>query len=170
MRVFFFWFSSLFIMNCSYAAISNSNTTKDTILTGHSPKDSLIAINYRMIPEVARYASRYKILSSVNSDYRPIFINYSLQNFIKKENFSDSALLNSLNLVNENMVEGKDLYSEIGYYNPFTEKELLYGVWRAQLTRSTSEGEIRQSVINGTNALDRNGLFRHGQRLFPVHN
>ena len=77
MRVIFLWLGSLFIMNCGYA----------------SPKDSLISINYRMLPEVTKYGPGYKILSNVNSDLRPVYVNYSLQNFIKKENFSDSTLL-----------------------------------------------------------------------------
>jgi len=167
MRVIFLWLGSLFILNCSYAAISNPDISKDTILISHTSKDSLIAFNYRMLPAVAKYAPRFKILSNVNSDYRPIFINYSLQNFIKKENFSDSALLNSLNRVNANMVSGKDLYTLIGDYNPFTEKELFYGVWRAQLTKSSSEAEIRQSVINGTNALIDLGYSDMARDFFP---
>jgi len=154
-------------MNCCSAAIINSNIAKDTILTGHYSKDSLISINYRMLPEVTKYGPGYKILSNVNDDYRPVFINYSLQNFIIRENFSDSSLLNSLNIVNANMVNGKDLYSQIGFYNPFTEKELFYGIWRAQLTKSSSEGEIRQSVIDGTNALIDLGYSDMACDFFP---
>ena len=65
------------------------------------------------------------------------------------------------------MVSGKDLFSVIGDYKPFTEKELLYGVWRARLTKSSSEGEIRQSVIDGTNALIDLGYSDMAHDFFP---
>ena len=52
-------------------------------------------------------------------------------------------------------------------YKPFTEKELLYGVWRARLSKSSSEGEIRQSVIDGTNALIDLGYSDISNDFFP---
>jgi hypothetical protein len=167
MRVSFFWLVSLFIVNCSFSQISNSNKTSDTISSHHFFKDSLICINYRMLPEVARYSSRYKILNSVNSDDRPIEINYSLQNFLKTQNYSDSSLLVCYNLVKENMTGGKGLYSDLASYSPVSEKELFYGIWRSQLTKSTSEDEIRQSMIDGTNTLIGKGYSDLGNDFLP---
>ena len=167
MRCFFFWIASLFIMNCSYSQISNSTTTSDTILRHHFFKDSLVSINYRMLPEFAKYGTRYIILKNVNTEYRPVEINYSLQNFLKAENYNDSSLLNGFYLVNENITQGKALYSELAPYKPINEKELFYGVWRNQLTKSSSEGEIQQSIINGTNTLIDLGYSDMANDFFP---
>jgi hypothetical protein len=120
-----------------------------------------------MLPEVARYSSRYKILNSVNSDDRPIEINYSLQNFLKTQNYSDSSLLVCYNLVKENMTGGKGLYSDLASYSPVSEKELFYGIWRSQLTKSNSEDEIRQSMIDGTNTLIGKGYSDLGNDFLP---
>lgn len=120
-----------------------------------------------MLPEVAKYGPRYNILKSVNSKYQPIEINYSLQNFLKTENYSDSSLFNGFNLVNGNMTPGKDLYSELAPYNSITQKDLFYGVWRNQLTKSSSENEIRQSMIDGTNTLIDLGYSDIGNDFLP---
>jgi hypothetical protein len=153
MRCFFFGFVSLFIMNYSYPLISNPEIASDTTGRHHNSKDSLICINYRMLPDLARYAPRYKILSSVNKDSRPININFSVQNFLKAENNGGSSLLDGYYLVNENMTQGNALYSELESFIPVAGKELAYGVWRNQLIKSSSENEIRQSITNGTNTL-----------------
>jgi hypothetical protein len=153
MRFAFFWLVSSLFVNCGYSQISNSNQAPDTITRSHSLKDSLICINFRMLPVVAKYAPRYKILNNVNSDFRPIEIDYSLQNFLKTQNYSDSSLFSSFNMVKGNMAYGKGLYSDLASYSPVTDKELFYGIWRSQLTKSSSEEEIRQSMIDGTNTL-----------------
>lgn len=120
-----------------------------------------------MLPEFAKYGTRYIILKNVNTEYRPVEINYSLQNFLKAENYNDSSLLNGFYLVNENMTEGKALYSELVPYNPINEKDLFYGVWRNQLTKSSSEGEIHQSIIEGTNTLINLGYSDMANDFFP---
>jgi hypothetical protein len=167
MRILFFWLVTIFIMNCSYSQTSNSNIDNDTILRHHFFKDSLICINYRMLPDIAKYGTRYNILNSVNSDYRPIEINYALQNFLINSNYSDSSLLHSYYMVNENMDVGKELNSELSQYNSITEKDLFYGVWRNQLTKSSSEEEIRQSIINGTRTLIDLGYSDLAKDFFP---
>jgi len=167
MRLLFFWLVTIFIMNCSYSQTSNSSIDNDTIVRNHFFKDSLLCFNYRMLPDVAKYSTRYKILKSVNSDYRPIEINYALQNFLMNRNYSDSSLLHSYYLVNENMAAGRELNSELSPYNSITEKDLFYGVWRNQLTKSSSEDEIRQSIIKGTNTLIDLGYSDIGKDFFP---
>ena len=138
MRVLFCLFFLLF-MNCSYSQISN--TDKPDI-----NKDSL-TITYRMLSEFSKYGNRYKVLNSVNTDYRPIEINYTIQNFLKTSN---SSLTNDYLLVNAGMQQGESLYPLLAPYNP-TGKEMFYGVWRSHLTGSSSEGEIQQTIIEGTN-------------------
>ena len=139
----------------------------DTVIRDHFFKDSLVSVNYRMLPEVAKYAPGYKILNSVNSDESPIEINYFLQNFLKAENYSDSILLNSFYLVKENMTKGKGLYSELASYNPISDKQLFYGIWRSQLTKSSSEFEISQSMKDGTNTLIELGYSDLGNDFLP---
>ena len=154
-------------MDCSYSQISNSEIASDTILRQHFFKDSLICINYRMLPDFTKYGTRYNILNSVNTSYRPIEINYSLQNFLKTENYGDSSLLKSFYLVNENRKSGKELYSDLAPYSPITEKEMFYGVWRTQLTKSSSDGEILKSIIDGTNTLIDLGYSDIGNDFLP---
>ena len=139
----------------------------DTILRDNIFSDPAICINYKKLPESSKYSPRYKILTNVNSSYRTIWIDYSLQDFLKTENYSDSSLLNSLNFVNENMTAGESLYGKLSAYDLITEKELLYGVWRNQITKSSSDAEIRQSIINGTNALINLGYSDMGNDFFP---
>jgi hypothetical protein len=167
MRAFSFYIVSLFIMNCCYSQISYSTNVSDTIVKRHLNKDSLICINYRMLPELAKYGPRFKILNNVNADTRPIDINHSLQDFLRTTNFNDSSLLKSFILVNENMKNGKELYSELTSYGTITEKALFYGVWRNQLTKSSSNDEIRQSIINGTNTLIDLGYSDLGNDFLP---
>jgi hypothetical protein len=167
MRVLFFWFGSLLIMNCSYSQISDSKIASDTISKPHIFSDSLFCINYRMIPEFAKYGTRYNILNSVNSNYHRVDINYSIQNFLKTENYGDSSLLTGFRLVKENNTNGKELYSELAPYGPITDKVQFYGVWRNQLTKSSSEDEISKSIIDGTNTLIDLGYSDIGNDFFP---
>lgn len=132
-------------MNCSYSQVSNSDTVQDKNQKIHVYKDSLI-FNYRMLTGFSKYGNRYKILSSVNTDYRPVEMNYTIQNFLKTSN---SSLLSNFYLVNAGMKQGESLFPLLAPYNP-TQKEMFYGVWRSQLTGSSSEGEIQQSMIEGT--------------------
>lgn len=167
MRLLLFWSSFLFLMNCSYSQTSDSTKSADRIPRLKFFRDSLISINYRMLPEVEEYAPRYKIINSVNSDYRPIEINYYLQTFIQTQNYSDSSLLSSLYLAEENMTSGKVLYSELAPYNLVNEKILFFGIWRSQLTKSSSDAEIQQSMIEGTRSLIDLGYSDFGNDFLP---
>jgi hypothetical protein len=167
MRILFLWLALIFDMNCSYSQKSNLDFVSDTLAERHVFKDSLIAVNYRMVPDIARYGTRYKILNSVNSNIDQVKVNYKLQNFLKNENYGDSSLLTGFSLVKENLTQGKTLNSELAYYYPITEKDVVYGVWRNQLTKSSSDEEIRQSIINGTNVLIDLGYLDMGNDFFP---
>jgi len=106
-------------------------------------------------------------MNSVNSNYHRVDINYSIQNFLKAENYGDSTLLNGFKLVKENNKTGKELYSELAPYGSISDKVQFYGVWRNQLTKSSSEDEIRRSIIDGTNTLIDLGYSDMGNDFFP---
>ncbi len=167
MRLLFFCSVSFLVMNCCYPQSSSSKISADTILRGNIFSDSAISVNYRKLSELSRYASRYTILSSVNSSYRSIWIDYTVQDFLKTEKYSDSSLMDCLNIVNEKMTLGESLYAKLVTFEDITGKELFYGVWRNQITRSTSDDEIRQSIINGTNTLIDLGYSDMGNDFFP---
>ena len=87
-------------MICGFSPASHADGLSDTLIKKPS-NDSLFAINYRMLPGYAKYASRYKILDDVNTSSRPLEINYSLQNFLRSAGYNDSSLLTSYRTVTE---------------------------------------------------------------------
>lgn len=162
-----FGITPFFIMNFSSSQKDNSYFVADTIQRPRLFSDSLFSVNYRKVSDIARYGTRYKIINSVNTEYGHIEVNYTLQNFLKNANYSDSSLLTGFNLVNENLMQGRTLYSDLEYYIPIAEKDLFYGVWRSQLTKSSSDEEIQQSIIKGTNTLIGLGYSDIGSDFLP---
>jgi hypothetical protein len=151
---------------CGFSPASHADGLSDT-LTKKPSNDSLFAINYRMLPGYAKYASRYKILDDVNTSSRPLEINYSLQNFLRSAGYNDSSLITSYRTVTENVKGGNLRYSEVAPYSSITEKELFYGVWRNQLVSSTSDSEIHQSIVEGTNTMIDMGFTDLARDIFP---
>lgn len=147
----------LFIfMNC-FSQFSLVNQ-KDTVITERIHEKSF-SISYRMLPSIARYEKRYRILKNYNDNYHNIEINYSIQNFISAKGYNDSSLLSSFKIVSKSSspVQG-DLTGK---------KEILYGAWRNKVTAGPSENEIAASMSEGTLALIDLGYKDFGNDFLP---
>ncbi|HLN20864.1 MAG TPA: hypothetical protein VK213_07225 [Bacteroidales bacterium] len=97
--------------------------------------------NLRMVPEIMKYAKRYRIISTVNNDYSSVELNHEMQRKLSESTYTDSSLISSSYFLSQS-IKGD-----------IPEKNLFYGAWRDQLTKSSSEEEIKNSVTSGTNGL-----------------
>lgn len=155
MRALFSFFLFFFIMNLCYPQLS----IPDSALLKKSMVNSF-SINYRMLPEISRFEKRYRILKNVNDDYGNVEVGYSIQTNIESSAYRDSSLLKTFNFVSGS-------YPPSSFQRPVSEKEIFYGVWRNQLTKSNSEAEIRHSIIAGTNAMIGLGYRSFENDLLP---
>lgn len=104
-----------------------------------------IELDLRTTPGIMRYENNYKIISSVNSNWIPIESNYAIQKILNATFYSDSAISATCKFLESN----KEEFS----LTELTQKELLYGTWRNNLTQSKNGDEIEQSVVSGTREL-----------------
>ncbi len=98
-----------------------------------------------MLPELARYEKRYRILSDFNDDLQNIETYHSLQNILSGRGYKDSSAVSSFNLLNQTGISFPS--DRVG------KKELFYAAWRNKLTQSKNGDEIKSSVGEGTLAM-----------------
>ncbi|HBQ84527.1 MAG: hypothetical protein A2X05_00215 [Bacteroidetes bacterium GWE2_41_25] len=152
--------SILFVMNCIYSQTGSLTESSDT--TSGDSRNS-ISISYRMVPDLAKYENRYKILTNVNENERAVLINYSLQNLLTSANYNDSSILKSFGFLKNNWTGNDISNTEI----LLDAKYIYYGAWRNNLVRTSSEAEIKQSMINGTRHLIDLGYTDLGRDFLP---
>ncbi|MBI5009629.1 MAG: hypothetical protein HZB98_08285, partial [Bacteroidia bacterium] len=110
-----------------------------------------------------KYETRYYILKNVNENEPAVLFNYTLQNILKSAKYSDSDILTGFEFLKNNLTE--DLYS-----NPkitIGDKEIYYGSWRNNIIHTSNEGEIKQSMIAGTQHLIDLGYTDLGRDFLP---
>lgn len=146
MRILSLQVSILFVMNCIYSQTGNFIESCDTAAGDNR---NSISVNYRMIPNLAKFETRYNILTNVNENEPVVLFNYTMQNLLTSANFNDSTILRGFEFLKNNLTE-EFLSNPKVRSGP---KEIFYGAWRNNLVRTSSESEIKQSIINGTRQL-----------------
>ncbi|HUX94704.1 MAG TPA: hypothetical protein VMV47_03145 [Bacteroidales bacterium] len=136
--------------------VESSDTTK-------GDRRNSIIINYRMVPELAKFENRYNILTNVNENEWAVIINYSLQNLLKSANYADSSILQGFSFLKNNWT-GSDISNTEIHLDP---KDIYYGAWRNQLIRVSSEAEIKQTMIDGTRQMISLGYSDLGRDFLP---
>ncbi len=95
MRVLSLIFATLSVMNCTYSQTIGLTDSRDS--TSVDNRNSL-GINYRMVPVLAKYENRYKILTNINENLHSVEVSYSLQNSLTSANYNDSSILKGFGL------------------------------------------------------------------------
>lgn len=156
MRFLLSLFFLILLTGCAFSQ-AQSGELQDSVTPAGSKKS--FSLNYRMLPALARYEKRYRILKNYNDNYSNIETNYSIQNFISAKGYNDSSMMSSFRLVSEanTPVQG-DVTGK---------KEIFYGVWRNKVTASVSEERIAESMTEGTRALINLGYKDFGNDFLP---
>lgn len=118
-----------------------------------------VELNIRRVPGIMRYADNYNIISSVNSNWIPIESNYSIQKKLDDTFYSDSTIRAGYTFLQAN----KEEFS----FAEFSQKDLLYGTWRNNLTQSKNSDEIVRSVTSGTRELLDHGYSDFARDFLP---
>lgn len=133
----------IIFVNCGFSQFTSD--IGDTITMRKMPARSF-SINYRMLNEASRFERRYRVLTNVNDNYENVGVSYAIRNHIENSAYCDSSLLKTFSFASGSLIPST-------FQRPVSEKEMFYGVWLSQLTKSNSEGEIKASVIEGTQAM-----------------
>lgn len=152
--------SIVFSMNNIYSQTVNFIERHDT---ASGENRNSISVNYRMVPEIAKFETRYFILTNVNENERSVLINYSMQNLLKSANYADSSILNNFGYLLNNWT-GNDISNTVISLDA---KNYYYGAWRNNIIKTTNEAEIKQSMINGTQHLIDLGYTDLGRDFLP---
>ena len=160
MRIIFSMVSILFVKISVYSQISSPVEISDSI---KRDRQHSFIINYRMVPELAKFETRYHILTNVNENERAVIINFSLQDLLESANYTDSTILQGFSFLKNNWT-GSDISDTELHLDP---KDIYYGAWRNKLIRVSSESAIKQSMIDGTNQMISLGYSDLGRDFLP---
>jgi hypothetical protein len=116
-----------------------------------------------MVPDLAKFEKRYNILTNANENLHSVEVSYSLQNNLTSASYNDSSILQGFGFLKKNWTTDELTNPEI----PVDSKEIFYGAWRNMLVKSTSDAEIRQTMIEGTRQLIGLGYSDLGKDFLP---
>jgi len=160
MRVLYLLVAFQFAINCTYSQTRSLEKIRDST---SGDNGNSIFINFRAIPELAKFEKRYRILTNANEDLHAVEVSYSLQNTLESAGHNDSSILKGFDYLKNNWTTIVLTNPEI----PVGQKEIYYGAWRNKLVKSTSDDEIKQVMSDGTRQLIGLGYTDLGKDFLP---